>query len=487
MRKIGFIFIALSLVVSIEAQDLSKINKMIDDYSRTELLAHAQWSICAKYLDSGKMLINYNAEQSVAPASGQKVFTSITALDKLGEDFQFQTKIYYDGEIVNTDLTGNLYIIGSGDPSLGSGQVESALPYDLLLTKIVDEIKKRGITRIEGSVIIDNSLYEYQPIPDHWEYIDIGNYYGASSTALSINDNLYYLFFEPASKVGDIARVIRTEPEIPGLEFTNFMKTGEKGSGDNGYIYCPPLQYNAYLQGSIPQGSKEFSIKGSIPDPPMFAAQVITEKLITEGVKVEGSPEKTSTPEIYRSDKLISIIESPPLKSIVYVLNKRSSNLYAELLLKAIAYSEKGVGNTNKGVQVIEEFLEDEGIATQGLHLYDGSGLSRANSITAKMMVDLLTVVTKKSYFNSFYNSLGVMGDPDDLGFFKFSGRGTALEKNARIKSGVIQGVRSYSGYLNDQSGKTIVFSLIANNFNGSGGTVSSIHQKIMNELAKLN
>ena len=84
-------------------------------------------------------------------------------------------------------------------------------------------------------------------------------------------------------------------------------------------------------------------------------------------------------------------------------------------------------------------------------------------------------------------NSLAVVGDPGDIGFFKSMGRGTEIEKNAHIKSGVISGVRAYSGYLKDKKGRTIVFSLIANNFNGEGSDVSYVHKKIMIELAKLN
>jgi len=118
--------------------------------------------------------------------------------------------------------------------------------------------------------------------------------------------------------------------------------------------------------------------------------------------------------------------------------------------------------------------------------MYDGCGLSRSNAITTNLMVDLLSTVSQKQYFTPFFNSLAFVGNPNDISSYSNYGIGTPIEKNAHIKSGVIEKVRAFSGYLNDMNGRTIVFSMIANNFNGSGGDVSNIHKKIMIELARL-
>ena len=120
------------------------------------------------------------------------------------------------------------------------------------------------------------------------------------------------------------------------------------------------------------------------------------------------------------------------------------------------------------------------------LIMHDGCGLSRFNAITTNLFVDLLIMIKDKNYFNAFYNSLAVVGDENDISSYSNYGIGTLLEKNAHIKSGVIGGVRSYSGYLNDKNGRTIVFSMIANNFNGNGSAVSNIHKKIMIKLAEI-
>ena len=485
-KNITFVLIILLTTISI-AQDLSSLNRLIDKYQNSKLFKNSTWALHARYLKSGKVILDQNSEVSVAPASNMKLFTSTAALEILGEDYRFSTKLYYDGNISDDgNLYGNIYIVGGGDPSLGYDLVKGALPLDELMQSWAKAISDKGIKTVRGNIIADALLYDTKPIPDMWDWIDIGNYYGASSTALTINNNLYFLYFKPAATVGETAEVLRTEPEIPGLTFTNYMKTGAKGSGDNGYVYCAPLQYNATLRGTIPAGVDEFSIKGSIPDPPLFAAQKLMSTLKENGINIKGKPIKLKELVIYDDAKLITETISPSLKDIVYIVNKRSDNLYTEMLLKALALKAKGKADIESGTEAVKEYLEKNGINTDGLLMYDGCGLSRSDAITAKMMVDLLEMLTTKKFFDSFFNSLAVVGDPGDIGYFSSMGRGTEIEKNAHIKSGVITGVRAYSGYLKDRKGRTIIFSLIANNYNGEGSDVSFVHKKIMIELAKL-
>ncbi len=487
MKIFTFILVVLSYGLGI-AQNYSNLNNKIINYKNTKLLRSASWSVYAKYLNSGKEIINYNPDLSLAPASNLKLFTTAAALDYLGEDFTFETKIYYDGKIdEHGTLNGNIYFTGGGDPTLGSDLVSNSLPFDSLMKTIIAKIKSLGIKRINGNIYADDLLYDDQLIPDEWNWIDIGNYYAAPLSALTINDNLYYLYFKPGGNAGDKATVIRTEPFVEGLKFINHMKTGPEGSGDNGYIYNSPWRFTAVLRGTIPKGKNEFSIKGSLPDPPLFTVQYLKSKLSENGIPVTGEPLKLKNHINYNDEKLITKITSPPLKDIVFIINKKSNNLYTELLLKMISYKINKTGSTKDGTRLVKLFLQKNGIDTTGILLYDGSGLSRENAITTEAMVKLLTVLTGKKYFDSFHKSLAVMGKPDDIGFFKNTGRGTLLENNVRIKSGVIEGVRAYSGYLKDKRGNVIVFSMIANNFNGEGSEVTFIHRKILLSLANLN
>ncbi|MFH0733487.1 MAG: D-alanyl-D-alanine carboxypeptidase/D-alanyl-D-alanine-endopeptidase [bacterium] len=464
------------------------IDEIVNDAVKGKELKNGQWSVYAKYVDNNNVIYAKDENYSLAPASGLKVFTSSTALEVLGEDFRFQTKLYFDGSIIKGSiLKGNIYIVGGGDPTLGSSLVKGSLNLDTLFLSWITILKEKGIQRIEGSIIADDLLYEDNPISDGWVYGDIGNYYGAGANALTINDNLYYVYFKPGKNVGNHADVLRTEPVIDGLTFTNYMKTGKEGSGDNGNVYSAPYQYNVTLRGTIPLGVKEFSIKGAIPDPALFAAQYFTKALIKAGIKVSKPAKKIDKPIKYNSKNLITTTYSPMLKDIVYIVNKRSNNLYTEMLLRAIGLNKKGEGSIDKGIEGIEEYLSSNGVNIDGLHLYDGCGLARSNTITAKLMVDVLALEYSKKSFNSFYNSLGVTGDPNDISYYSKYGVGTELAFNGHIKSGLINRVRSHSGYIKDKSGRTIIFSFIANNFTGSSSQIDKIHISLMVKLAQLS
>ena len=238
MKK-NIIFILIILLYTIStAQDFSSINKLVEKYQNSKLMKNSLWSLHARYLDSGKEILNQNSNISVAPASNMKLFTSSAALEILGEDHKFTTRLYYDGNVDNKgNLNGNIYIVGGGDPTLGYDLVKVSLPLDELMLTWVKALNEMGIKKINGNIIADALLYEAKPIPDMWDWIDIGNYYGTSSTALTINNNLYFLYFKPSDKVDETAEVLRMKPNIPGLTFTNFMKTGAKGSGHRGGQY----------------------------------------------------------------------------------------------------------------------------------------------------------------------------------------------------------------------------------------------------------
>jgi D-alanyl-D-alanine carboxypeptidase/D-alanyl-D-alanine-endopeptidase (penicillin-binding protein 4) len=479
----------LILFSSLSAQtDFEAVNRIAQEIQSDSILQHGQWGFCAAFATSGAMIADFGGNQSLIPASGLKLLTSAAALCLLGEDYTFFTYLEYDGEIdVDGTLLGNLYLRGAGDPSLGSDQIEGALPLDSLYQHWLQKIDSAGIRAIEGNIIGDDAYLDYMSIPDYFPWIHMGNYYGAGASGLTINDNLYHLYFKPGQKVGDPAEVLRTEPEIPGIQFFNEMKTGPEGSGDNGYIYAAPGQLLQYLRGTIPMRVSEFSIKGSIPDPAKFAAQHLASLLRQEGIDVTGTA--FSIREIPSSVKpriLIDELNSPPLRNIIYRLNKVSFNLYAEQLLKVIGKTRLNNGSSEGGIKAVENWLTQNGLSMDGLFYLDGSGLSRSNAITPRIFVELLVFMSKQKVFTSYFNSLGIAGDPDDIGYMKNMCVGTAAAQNLRAKTGTILRVRSHSGYVRTRSGTLLCFSMIANNFTGSSRRIDQLHEKLMIALAEL-
>ena len=486
-------FSKLFLIIFVSAgfvfpQNSNSLLNKVKNYHQSETLKHGQLSFTAKYVDDGKTIISYNGGQSITPASNLKLFTTAAALEILGENYTYETKIFYSGKIDNSGiLNGDIIIIGGGDPTLGSDNFENYISTDSLLKMVVKEISNKGIKQITGAVVADNSRYDRISIPDKWYWEDIGNYYAAQTSGLSINDNYYKIFFKPGYSVGDYAEFLRIEPEVPGLDFYNNMKTGARGSGDNGYVYNSPGNYYAELRGTIPQGYKEFFIKGALPDPALLAVQLLDKYLQESGIKTDGRPEPLDEKINVDESKLITRITSPPLKEIVKIVNKKSFNFYAEMLLKELGYRVLGEGSYEKGIQSIKEFLEEKEIDTGGFKIYDGSGLSRSNVVTTDMTTELLLKMKKSKSYNAFFSSLAVAGNSKDIGTLKSFGKDTILENNVFAKSGFITGVRGYSGYLKTQSGKLVAFSIIANNYNIKINKTAEILKQILIELASSN
>lgn len=493
MKTKFFCFLLLFSCISIKAQTVSELNTKVNEYTASEVLKNGQYGFYAEYTDKGEVIIDKGSSNALAPASCLKLLTSSAALEGLGEEYRYITDLYYSGTIKNGTLYGNIYINGSGDPSLGSSQVKGSPDLDSLMSVWTEAVRKAGIKKINGKVISDSYKYGLYTIPEDWTWADMGNYYGAGTSSVTINDNLYKLFFKPAAGPGLPAGVLRTEPEIKWLSFTNFMNTGKAGSGDNGYIYCAPLQHMAVLRGTVPAGEAEFSIKGSIPDPPLFAAVYFAGKLISSGLKFKSGSSASKIAEVseekinYEKFTLLYRHVSPPLKEIVYIINKKSNNLYTEQILRELAFVKYGDSSTETGIKAVYDFLSKSGIPADGVYLHDGCGLSRSDAVTAKALAKLLSFNTRQVYFNSFYNSLGIAGKKDDISSFRNTGINTIIADNAHIKDGYIGGVRSHTGYVRARNGRLIAFSFICNNFKGRSKSVGEMYTELITGLAGLD
>ena len=441
-------------------------------------IKNASWGLSVKDAATGKIVAEHNPRLNLVPASILKVFVTAAALDRLGPEKTFSTRLYHDGKIVNGFLNGNIYIKGAGDASLGSQLVKGAEPLDEVFKAWTAAMRAKGINVLNGAVVGDDSAFDSVQ-PGSWSWEDIGNYYAAQPSALTVNDGLYKLYFKPSEKEGGAAAVLRTEPFIDGLKFENHMKTGPAGSGDNGYIFAFPGQYLAVLRGSIPAGPAEFAIKGALPDPAFFAAQSFSYYLTKAGINSNKKPCKGLLPP---GPVLVAETASAPLKNVVRVTNKRSFNLYAELLLRQLGL-QRGAGTADAGLSAIKAYLAENGVDTSEQDFVDASGLSARDTAKAENFTDLLKAVYKKKYYPEFFDSLAYPGDPDATGHVRNLGKGTQLEKNLRIKSGSLNGVRSYTGYLTTKKGGTLVFTSIINGYSAAPGAIDSMHAKLLLEL----
>ncbi len=488
-RVIGLVFLVFTgclVQFSTLAQSStgSILSAEVYKLSNDPLMKYGQLGICVQSLETGKVILADNAVKSMAPASNLKLLTTAAALKILGEEYVFKTVLEYDGTLKDSILYGNIYIKGSGDPTLGSDRYRGYPMWEELMSLWAKKIKAYGIKKINGAVIADPTLFNLNALPDHWPWGDVGNYYGAGIFGLNINENLYRLYFKGSSAVGDSAVLVRTNPSLLDMEIINEVKTGAPGSGDNAYIYTAPRSNFTYVKGTIPANTEQFAVRGAIANPPLLCATLLNTALGRIGVVIEQQPrvllKKRS--EAF-PQKVIYTHRSPSLKEIVKQTNVNSINLNAEVLLKVCGLKKYNDESTESGVKAIQECWRKIGLETTGWFMYDGSGLSPNNAISASQITKALCLISKDSIFSSFYASLPVMGQ---TGTVYRLGKGTLAEGNIRVKSGTLSKVICYSGYFKSRLGERYSFSLLANNYNCTNSVIIARLEKIMVKMAEM-
>lgn len=460
------------------------IQEYTEQFVEQKVFKNAFISACAQEVNSGLKVLDHNADKVLIPASSLKVITTLASLDILGEDYYYETKVAYSGEIDEYGtLQGDLYIIGSGDPTLGSNKFNGAVPFKTLLRDISASVKDAGVFCIAGDIVSDESVFNSYPINPTWQWNDLGNYYAAGAWGINILDNEYRIYYAQQLKEGRIPKLISYNPYIPGLELQSEVKTGKKGSGDNAYIFGGPYNYTKRIVGTIPPGKKQFVIKGAIPDPPLFLAYSLYQDLAKKGMQAENYRSTFKREKGYSKRKVIYQVKSPPLKEIIKKTNFESNNLYCETILKTIGTKEMKLGSGSAGINSIRKILRRKGINLSGMQIEDGSGLSARNKVSTKFITDFLSSIANEISLKTATTYLPMGGYQGTVkGFFKKS----RAKGNIWAKSGSMNGVLSYSGYVKSRSGKWLSFSIIANGHSDSNKKIRPYMEQFMIKLYEL-
>lgn len=446
----------------------------------------ASFSLVVKDVQEGRTVYSYDTDRLQSPASVLKTVATATALEILGEDYRYPTTLEYDGILESGTLEGNLYIKGSGDPSLGSSHF--APGQNKFLSTWIAALQKAGIKHITGSVISDESIFDTEGVSIKWLREDMGNYYAPGSYGISIFDNMYKLSLQTGA-AGTRPVLKGTEPDIPFIRFKNYLKAAPVSS-DSAYIIGAPLDDVRYLYGVLPANREAYVLKGDIPDPALYLARYLTDQLQQKGIRVDGSP------SCYRIEveenrwkkgerKEIVTTYSPTLREIASVCNHVSHNLYADALVKTVGLQYKPrrnemISSFGRGVQVVKEYWEKKGLDVFPLRMNDGSGLAPADKVSAGFMGELLVyMATESAVSDAFIASLPQAGIEGSVRNFL---KGSKLQGKARLKSGGITGVRSYAGYIT-KDGKTYAVAVFSNNYSCSMSRMTGALEKLLLQL----
>lgn len=439
-----------------------KESKAIEKFINLEMLKYSNIGISIVDLQSGEKIATYNENKSITPASIMKVITSGAALEELGANTRLETKLLYDGSIdENGNLSGNIYIVGGGDPTLGSDGIKRE--QTAFMKEWINKIQKAGIKSIKGDIIVIDNLFGYVGVEEKWLWEDFGTSYGQGTYGISVFDNLYTLYLNSDENSVKVTKVV---PNIYGLKFENRLKISPRGRRDFS-VRGLPFENRRVLNGEVPKNSKIVT-KSDIPNPGLFLGQYLKSSLKEVNIDVSGEV-KTSrtTNKKPKNPKTLAITKSVTIEEMVKVLLKRSDNHYTEHLYQLLKL---------KGVD-IEEFWKSKGIDTKALVMWDGSGLSRGDSVSAEILTEILVYMYKN--YPKFVELLPRGGYQGTVSDFL---EPEVFDGVVRVKSGSMSGIQSYTGYVT-KDGKEFAFTIIVNHWNGSRNRLKDEMEKLIINL----
>jgi serine-type D-Ala-D-Ala carboxypeptidase/endopeptidase (penicillin-binding protein 4) len=398
-------------------------------------------------------IVSLNADQLLIPASVSKVFTSYTALKKLGPASTFKTTVLADGPISDGKLSGNLFLKGGGDPSLVSER----------MWMMVNELIRTGIKHITGNIIADASFYDLERTPDTRPKYLKDQAYNAPVGALSFNFNTTTVYVRPAEQVGKPPTIV-IDPENSYVDVVNQATTSSASAEPS--ITASRTEYvkgdlgdTVLLRGSVPLGNKEVRFYRNIVNPSLYTAHMFQTFWQRRGLKLDGVIKEGVTPA---SAKQILQFESLPMWQVVWGMNKFSNNFVADQILKKVGAESWGApGNLTKGLTTMQDVLEDIGIPRKTYEIKDGSGLTRDTHVTARQVVHvLLSAHDDMTVAPEFMSSFGIAGEDGTL---RSRFQASRLRTQLRAKTGSLDGVTALAGFCPTKDAEPMAFAILLN------------------------
>ncbi len=430
-----------------------KINMILQNNDLNGVIS----GVSVRNATNGKLIYEHNGSVQLRPASNMKLITAAVALKILGPNYTFSTEVRSDGSLKGKVLTGNLYVKGKGDPTLLEEDLQA-----LALT-----LKQKGITRIKGNLVGDDTWYDNVRYSIDTTWSDEQEYYGAAISALTASPDEDYdagtviVEVKPQS-LGKPASISVT-PKTNYIQVHNKVKTIHSDGKKNLTVTRQHGSNKITLEGEIPQGSSTDKTWIAVWEPTGYVLNLFKAALQKQGIVVEGQVTTGITPQ---KTEVLVVDRSIPLSKLIVPFMKLSNNTHAEILVKEMGKVKADEGSWEKGIEIVKEQLQGFGVSKDNLLMRDGSGLSHVNLVSPNELTNLLYNVQGEPWFQDFKNSLPVAGDSNRMvgGTLRNRMKGTDAEGNVIAKTGSITSVSSLSGYVTTKNGAKLVFSIIINN-----------------------
>ncbi len=441
LRPLLLASLLLPLALPLAAAEPASLPSKVQQALKANKINPRSLAVVALPLDGPGSARFFNADLSVNPASAMKLVTTYAALELLGPTHQWRTEFHSDGALRDGVLQGNLYFKGGGDPKLNMEK----------LWLLLRDLRINGVRRITGDLVLDRSHFIQPELPTfNDDGGDANKPYLVTPDALLVN--LKALRFIARAEDGKVK--ISIEPPIASIRIDNRVKLLAPGKcpGWPDVRYNPVTQYDGtrvIVTGQLNEGCSAQTYL-SLLDHPSYAAgamRAIWEEL---GGSIEGRDRLGETP---KGARLLARAHSPDLVEIIRDINKFSNNTMARQLFLSLGakFRHPADGDDAKAAQrVIRDWLARKGITAPHLVIENGSGLSRAERVSARELAVILRAAWNSPYAAEFISSMPLVGMD---GTMRKRLKNTPLTGKAHIKTGTLNNVRAIAGYSRDSNG----------------------------------
>ena len=486
-RAVAAVFIALSVTAAaapeLTAQPTPLPRGVLEIIERAPH-DRAHWGIAVTDAATGQTLVSHNADRLFVPASNAKLVVAAAAAHYLDPDFRYATTLESTGEIVDGVLRGDLVLRGTGDPTISGRYADDMLDIPAALA---DSLRARGIRRIEGAVVADESWWDGDYVRPDWEGYDLLWWYAAPVSALGFNDNAIDFTIAPASP--GAPATITWRPETDFFTFVNRTTTTPAGSRSTLDFTRIAGTDTIIAYGTIAADASRHTEYFAVDDPARYTGTVLREALERHGIAVADrtvrvlrgrspvGPQPSDGETAPRS--VLAIHRSVPLPRLIAPVLQTSQNWFAEQLLKTIGRETAGEGSWSSGLEAERRFLIDVvGVDSTAFRLRDASGLSSGNLLTPEALVRILSYMERTPRMAPAREALPVSGGR--TGSLRL--RLEDLAGRVAGKTGSINNVDSLSGYLTADSGRILIFAIVANN----SGQPSSSMRPVLDDIVRV-
>lgn len=430
-------------------------------------------AVMAQDLKTGQVLVDRLGRRAMMPASNLKVLTAAAALLGLGADARFETKFESSSAIANGRLEGALVVRAGADPMHvreGDGSL------DRWLDPLAADLKRAGIRKVQGPLILDTSGFEKPgPAPEwpaesaHWQS------YCALSGGFNANGGVFRVTVEPR---GGSAKVT-LRPRYHGLKRRGNVRV--KGTKND--LRVGANAAGVTVGGSVPAQMDRLATEFRHPDPIQLFGESILGGLEARGISFEDRSFVEGTGGNGEA-RLLHTMTSP-VTSILKAVLRDSNNAVTDQVFLLLGQRLGGGGTRAKAAAAIRRVLEKAGVDSSVLFQADGSGLSKANRLTARCLVETLNALSScpKEVRGPFLSSLPIAGSSGSL---KNRMKGTAAAGVVAAKTGWVSGASSLSGYVLGPDGEpAIAFSILVG-YPRIGGLNTSSWKPMQDEICAL-